>query len=81
MTFVDKFLDDREKSVNPIHVMMAALVLAAIGWVTFLVVKNHTMPELSGVAMLLGGGGVANIAQKAEDIAAKFKKPAAPEEK
>ncbi len=78
MTFVEKFLDDREKSVNPIHVLMSLLVLAAIGWVTFLVIKNHQMPELTGVATLLGGGGVANIAQKAEDIAAKFRKPDIP---
>lgn len=78
MTFVEKFLDDREKSVNPVHVMMSLLVLASIGWITFLVLKNHQMPELTGVATLLGGGGVANICQKAEDIAAKFKKSADP---
>lgn len=74
MSFIEKFLDDREKSVNPIHVMMSALVLSSIVWVTYLVFHNHTMPELTGVATLLGGGGMANIAQKAEDIAAKFTK-------
>lgn len=79
MSFIAKCLDDREKSVNPIHIMMAALVLASIFWVTFLVVKNHIMPELTGVATLLGGGGVANIAHKADDIIAKFKKPADPD--
>jgi hypothetical protein len=75
MSFIAKFLDDREKSVNPVHVMMGLLVLASISWVTFLVIKNHTMPELTGVATLLGGGGIANACQKAEDIVAKFKKP------
>jgi len=73
MSFWSKFADDREKSINPVHIVMGFLVLNAIGWVWYLVLKTHLMPELSGVAMILGGGGVANLAHKADDIIAKFK--------
>jgi hypothetical protein len=75
MSFIAKLLNDKEKSVNPVHVMMLILIASSIGWVWYLVIKTHLMPELSGVAMLLGGGGIANIAHKAEDIVAKFKSP------
>lgn len=77
MGFVKSFLDDREKSVNPSHVIAGMLVLASIGWITFLVIKNHMLPDLSGVAYLLGGSGAMNIANKAEDILSKFKPPVA----
>lgn len=74
MSFMAKVFNDAEKSVNPIHILMGILVLSAVGWVWFLVIKNHTLPELSGIATLLGGGGIANICHKAEDIVASFKK-------
>lgn len=73
-SFLAKIVDDREKSVNPIHVIMIVMVLNCIGWVWYLIIKNHIMPELSGIAMILGGGGVANMAQKAEEIVTKFRK-------
>jgi hypothetical protein len=75
MSFIKSFLDDREKSVNPAHAIALILVLASIGWVTYLVVHNHALPDLAGVAYLLGGSGAMNIAQKAEVIVDKFRKP------
>jgi hypothetical protein len=77
MGFMKAFFDDRDASVNPAHVVAAALVTASICWVTYLVLKNRTMPDLSGIAYLLGGSGAMNIAQKAEAIIDKFKKPPA----
>lgn len=76
MNIFKSFLNDSDKTVNPVYVLMALLVLSSIGWVTFLVIKNHALPELSGIATLLGGGGIANIAHKAEDIVAELKKSA-----
>lgn len=74
MGFWAKLLDDREKSINPMHLVMAFLVLNSVAWVWYSVLKNHgTIPELSGIAALLGGGGAANLAHKAEDIVAKLK--------
>ena len=73
MKFFSKLLDDREVSINPVHVVMIFLVLNAVGWVWYLVLHNKILPELSGIAMLLGGGGVANLAQKAEAIVDKFR--------
>lgn len=74
MGFIKAFFDDTDKSVNPAHVVAAVLVSASIGWVTYLVLKNHIMPDLTGIAYLLGGSGAMNVAQKMEDIVAKFKK-------
>jgi len=72
MSFIAKFLDDREKSVNPVHVIMGLLVLSSIGWVSYIVFKTLKMPDLTGVAYLIGGGGAANLCQQATDIVAKF---------
>src|SRR5690349_12338215 len=77
MEYIKAIFDDREKSVNPSHIVAFMLVAAIIGWITFLVVKNHVLPDLSGVAYLLGGSGAMNIASKMEDIVGKFKPPAA----
>jgi hypothetical protein len=82
MGFIKAFFNDQDKSVNPAHVVAATLVTASIVWVTYLVLKNHVLPDLTGIAYLLGGSGAMNVAQKMEDIVAKFKKspdvPAAP---
>ena len=78
MSFLKDFVDDRAKNINPIHVITAALAAASIVWVSYLVGKNHTLPELSGVAQLLGGAGVANACHKAEDIIGALKKPPDP---
>lgn len=79
MSFIKAIFDDRDASVNAAHVVAVTLTLASIGWVTFLVLKNHVLPDLSGVAYLLGGSGAMNIANKAEAIVDKFKKkPADP---
>lgn len=78
MGFFKKALDDRDESINPSHVVAFMLVAASIAWITFLVIKNHTLPDLSGVAYLLGGSGAMNIASKMEDIIGKLKPPVAP---
>jgi hypothetical protein len=49
------------------------VTLAAIGWVSYLVAHNHAMPELDGVAKLLGGTALVNIGHKAEEIVEKFR--------
>jgi len=49
-------------------------VIASVSWVSFLVIKNHTMPDLTGIAYLLGGSGAMNICHKAEDIVGSFRK-------
>jgi hypothetical protein len=77
MGFIKAFFDDKDTSVNPAHVVAATLVIASIGWVTYLVLKNHVMPDLTGIAYLLGGSGAMNIAQKAGEIVEKFRTPSA----
>lgn len=74
MGFFKSFVNDQDKTLNPIHVIMAFMVVNAVGWVWYLILKNRVMPALDGIAMLLGGGGVANLAQQADNIISKFKK-------
>jgi hypothetical protein len=79
MSFLSRALDDKDSSVNAAHLTAFVLVMASICWVTYLVIKNSAMPDLSGVAYLLGGSGAMNVCSKAESIIAKFKKqPEAP---
>ncbi len=73
MSFLKSIFDDRDRSVQAAHVVAVTLTIASICWVTFLVVKNHILPDLSGIAYLLGGSGAMNIASKMEDIVDKFK--------
>jgi hypothetical protein len=80
MGFWTGLVNDSEKKVNPAHVVAFSLVFASIFWVSYLVYKNKAMPDLSGVAMLLGGSGAMNIAHKAEEIIDKFKKKPEAEE-
>lgn len=74
MSLFSKAIDDRDESVNAAHLVAFALVAASIGWVTYLVIKNHVLPDLTGIAYLLGGSGAMNVCSKAEGIISKFKK-------
>ena len=76
MGFWKGLINDAQKDVNPAHVIALALTFASICWVSYLVYKNLTLPDLSGIAYLLGGSGAMNVANKAEEIVAKFKRPA-----
>jgi hypothetical protein len=67
-------LQDNDGTLNPAHVVAFALTGAAITWVSFLVYKNHTLPDLNGIAWLLGGSGAVNIAHKAEEMVAALRK-------
>jgi hypothetical protein len=73
MGFIKSLFNDQDKTVNPVHVMAYALTAASIAWVSFLVFKTRTMPDVTGVAYLLSATGVANVAHKFEDIVAKVK--------
>lgn len=75
MNFLKSLVDDNIKDVNPAHVVAIALTGAVILWVSYLVLKNHTLPDLAGPAYLLGGSGAMNVAHKMEDIIAAVKKP------
>lgn len=72
MALKSMFLDN-DGTVNPAHVIAAVLTFASIFWVTYLVIHNGEMPDLAGVAYLLGGSGAINVAHKMEDIVANFR--------
>jgi hypothetical protein len=74
MSFFRAIFDDRDKSVNAAHFLAVLLTVSSIAWVTYLVHKNSLLPDLSGIAYLLGGSGAMNVANKFEDVVAKFKK-------
>ena len=50
------------------------IALASVCWVSYLVVRNHELPDLAGVALLVGGGsGTQYAINKTEDIVKAFK--------
>jgi hypothetical protein len=67
-------VDDSNTSVNPAHVIALAITAAAIFWVSWIVIHTRTMPDLNGIAYLLGGSGAVNLAHKAEEIVNSIKK-------
>lgn len=73
MKFGSAILDD-DGTVNPAHLIAMVLAAASVLWVSYLVYTTRALPDLTGVAYLLGGSGLMNVAHKAEDIIAKFKK-------
>jgi len=76
MGFWAKFVDDTEKSVNPIIVATGLLTLAVIAWGCWECYHTNHMPSnLEGAAYLIGGAGAANLAHKATDIVEKIKGP------
>ena len=82
MGFMTGLINDAEKQVNPAHVIALLLTTAVIVWGFIKVLHTHAVPSnLSGCAELLGGAGAVNVAHKAEDIIAKFKKADVPEGK
>ena len=81
MGFWAKAIDDAQKSVNPAHLIALSLTAAVIAWGFWEMYHTGGMPSgdhLKGAAELLGGSGLLNVAHKAEDIVATFKKPADP---
>jgi hypothetical protein len=76
MGFWSGLVNDAEKQINPAHVIAILLTAAVVAWGFMEVHTTGKMPSnLSGAAELLGGAGAVNVAHKAEDIIAKFKKP------
>ena len=51
----------------------AACVSAAILWVSYLVFKNHALPDLGGVSTFIASGNAAYAANQAKKIAAAMK--------
>lgn len=73
-TLLKDSVDDSKTEVNPAHLVAFALTTAVIFWVSFIVLKTRTLPDLTGPAYLLGGSGALNVAHKFEDIVASFRK-------
>lgn len=51
----------------------ATVVLVALAWVTYIVIKTHALPELDGVAYLIGGGNTPYFVNQAKKIAGAIK--------
>jgi multisubunit Na+/H+ antiporter MnhB subunit len=54
--FKELFLDGDKASFS--RAISAFIVISAVGWVTFLVLKNGQLPDLGGVAGVITGGAL-----------------------
>lgn len=56
------------------RVAQGSIVFAVIGWVTYLVLKTHSMPDLSGPSLFVGTGAAGHYGiNKAQDMITAFR--------
>lgn len=56
------------------RVAQGVIVLSVVGWVWYLVVKNHALPDLGGPSLFIGTGAAGHYGiNKASDIVASFR--------
>jgi hypothetical protein len=80
-SFISRMLSESDGTPSSARVSMMLFVLAAIGWVTYLVVTNHALPDFAGLALLIGTPYAINKAQQAAGAVATLitgPAPAAP---
>ena len=74
--FREVFSEDGQGSFS--RVAQGSIVLGVIVWVTYLVLKNHALPDLGGPSLFIGTGAAGHYGiNKASDIIAAFKNPPA----
>lgn len=55
------------------------IVLATLGWTTYLVLHNHAFPDMTGPTLFIGGGaGTQYAANQIKNVAAALKTGVAP---
>jgi hypothetical protein len=57
VAFLKSTFSEADGSASASRVLAGSTVLATIGWITYLVVRTHVLPDLSGAAMFITAGG------------------------
>jgi hypothetical protein len=71
------FSEDGQGSFS--RIASGFIVLATCGWVTYVVARTRTIPDLSGPSLFLGTGAAHYGLNKLPDIVEKFKGPQPPQ--
>lgn len=56
LKFLKSTFSEADGSASASRVLGGACVVSTLGWVTYLVLKNGALPELSGAALFVGSG-------------------------
>ena len=56
LKFLKSTFSERDGSASSTRVLAGSVVLSTLAWVTFLVIKNHALPDLSGASLFVGSG-------------------------
>ncbi len=55
--FLKSTFSEANGSASASRVLAGSTILATLGWVTYLVLLNHALPDLGGAAMFVTAGG------------------------
>lgn len=56
LAFIKSTFSEPDGTGSASRVLSGATVLATLGWVTYLVLTTHTLPDLSGASLFVGAG-------------------------
>jgi len=66
------FMDDGKGDMGMVCLLLC--VLGTIGWITYLVIKNHAMPDLTGPTTFISASGALHFASsKVDNIVSAWK--------
>jgi hypothetical protein len=73
LAFVKSVFSDAGQGSSS-RVLSGAVVFATLGWISYIVLKTKTLPDLGGASMFIASGvGISYGTNKAADIVAAFK--------
>lgn len=74
MNFIKSIFSEDGVVGSSSRVLSAAIVFSTLGWVTYLVAKNHAMPDLAGPLTFMNTGvGTLMGINKASEVVSAFK--------
>lgn len=56
LKFLKSTFSEADGSASASRVLAGSTILATLGWVTYLVILNHALPDLGGPAMFVTSG-------------------------
>jgi hypothetical protein len=56
LKFLSSTFSEADGSASASRVLAGSTVLATLGWITYLVIKTHALPDLGGASMFVASG-------------------------
>jgi hypothetical protein len=56
LAFLKKAFSEANGSASATRVLAGTVVMATLSWVTYIVLRTHALPDLSGASLFVGSG-------------------------